>query len=50
MIKLRVHVAALSSQPEVFWVTEARVRAARKRHPDLARQVSFDWSWELDRF
>ncbi|MCP4303588.1 MAG: D-2-hydroxyacid dehydrogenase [bacterium] len=50
MSKLRIHVAALSSQPEVFWVTEARVRAARRRHPDLSRQVSFDWSWELDRF
>ena len=50
MKKLRVHVAALSSQPEVFWVTEARVRAARRRHPDVSRRLTFDWSWELDRF
>jgi len=50
MTKLRVHVAALSSQPEVFWVTEERVNAARRRHPELARHVAFDWSWELDRF
>ncbi len=50
MKKLRVHVAALSSQPEVFWVTEERVRAARRRHPDVSRRLTFDWSWELDRF
>ncbi len=47
---LKVHVAALSSQPEVFWVTEARVAAARGRHAALARRLRFDWSWEHDRF
>ena len=48
--KLCVHVAALTSQPEVFRVTEARFHAACGRHPDLGRRLDPDWSWELDRF
>jgi phosphoglycerate dehydrogenase-like enzyme len=48
--KLRLHIAALTSQPEVFWVTEERFQAACRRHPDLARHLDADWSWELDRF
>jgi phosphoglycerate dehydrogenase-like enzyme len=48
--RLRVHVAALASQAEVFWVTEARFAAACARHPDLGRRLDVDWSWDLDRF
>jgi glyoxylate/hydroxypyruvate reductase len=48
--KLRVHVSALSSQHKVFWVTEERVAAACKRHRALAKQLTFDWSWDHDRF
>ena len=48
--RLAVHVCALSTQPEVFWVTEARVEAACRRHPGIAARVDFDWSWDLDRF
>jgi glyoxylate/hydroxypyruvate reductase A len=48
--KLRVHISALSTQPEVFWVTEERVKAACKRHRDLAKHLAFDWSWDHDRF
>ncbi|MBN33352.1 MAG: D-2-hydroxyacid dehydrogenase [Rhodospirillaceae bacterium] len=48
--KLNVHVSALSSQPETFWVTEERVAAACKRHKGLARHLRFDWSWDHDRF
>ena len=47
---LRVHVAALSSQPDVFRVTEERVAAACGLRPALARRLRFDWSWEHDRF
>ena len=47
---LRVHVSALTSQPEVFRVTEERVAAACRRHPATARHVAFDWSWDHDRF
>ena len=47
---LRVHVAALTSQPDLFWVTEERVAAACRRHPETARRVAFDWSWDHDRF
>ena len=50
MSKLRVHVAALSSQDPTFWVTKERVAAACKRHKALARHVAFDWSWDHDRF
>jgi len=48
--RLAVHVCALSTQPEVFWVTEERVADACRRHPRIARLVDFDWSWDLDRF
>ncbi len=48
--RLRLHIAALTSQPEVFWVTEERFQAACRRRPDLARHLDADWSWELDRF
>lgn len=47
---LRIHVCALTSQPDVFRVTEERVAAACLRHEHLARHVRFDWSWEHDRF
>jgi len=50
MTPLNVHVAALSAQPEVFWVTEERIDAACKRHKALAKKVRFDWSWDHDRF
>ena len=48
--RLRIHVAALATQAEVFWVTEARFRAACARHPEAARHLDVDWSWDLDRF
>ena len=47
---LRIHVAALATQAEVFWVTEARFRAACARHPETVRRLDVDWSWDLDRF
>lgn len=50
MDALRVHVAALSTQPEVFHVNEARVAAACARHPETAKHLRFDWSWDLDGF
>ncbi len=48
--KLNVHISALTSQPEVFWVTEKRVADACKRHRAAAKQLNFDWSWDHDRF
>ncbi len=50
MSRLAVHVCALTTQPEVFWVTEQRVEAACRRHPGISGRVDFDWSWDLDRF
>jgi glyoxylate/hydroxypyruvate reductase len=48
--KLKVHIAALTSQHEVFWVTEDRFHAACERHPALAAQLIVDWSWDLEGF
>jgi len=48
--RLRVHVSALTSQDPTFWVTEERIAAACRRHREVARRVSFDWSWDHDRF
>lgn len=48
--KLHVHIAALHSQHEVFWVTEDRFHAACERHPALATRLTVDWSWDLDGF
>ena len=45
--KLRLHIAALSSQPDVFWVTEERFANACSRHPELASKLDADWSWDL---
>ena len=45
--RLRLHIAALSSQPEVFWVTEKRFNEACARHPELASRLVTDWSWDL---
>ena len=45
--RMRLHIAALSSQPEVFWVTEKRFNDACSRHPELASRVVADWSWDL---
>ncbi len=45
--KLRLHIAALSSQPDVFWVTEERFANACSRHPELALRLEADWSWDL---
>ncbi len=50
MTKLRVHVSALSTQDPTFWVTKERVAAACKRHKAIAKHVTFDWSWDHDRF
>ena len=47
---VRLHIAALSSQHETFWVTEDRFRSACDRHPEQARCLRADWSWDLDRF
>lgn len=46
--KWRLHIAALSAQPELFWVTEDRFAAARKRHPAEARHLTADWSWDYE--
>ena len=45
--KLRLHIAALSSQPDVFWVTEERFANACSRYPELASRLEADWSWDL---
>ena len=45
--KLRLHIAALSSQPDVFWVTEQRFDKACSRHPELASKLETGWSWDL---
>lgn len=48
--RIRLHVAALSDQDQVFWVTEERFAAACARHPELAARVDADWSWDFDGF
>jgi len=50
MARLKVHVSALTFQDPTFWVTEEQVAAACKRHREVARRVTFDWSWDHDRF
>ena len=45
--RLRLHIAALSSQPDVFWVTKERFAGACSRHPELASKLEADWSWDL---
>ncbi len=47
---IRVHVAVLRSQPDVFWVTPERFAAACARHPDLAPRVAVEFSWDLEGF
>jgi phosphoglycerate dehydrogenase-like enzyme len=48
--RLRVHVAALTSQPEVFWVTPERFAAAVARHADVGQRIDVDFSWDLEGF
>ena len=48
--RLRVHVAALTSQNEVFWVTPERFAAAVARHADVGRRIDVDFSWDLEGF
>ena len=48
--RLRVHVAALTSQNEVFWVTPERFAAAVARHADVSRRIDVDFSWDLEGF
>jgi phosphoglycerate dehydrogenase-like enzyme len=47
---VRVHVASLRSQSDVFWVTPERFAAAAARHPDVGPRVEVDFSWDFDGF
>ncbi len=47
---LRVHVASLRAQSEVFRVTPERFAAAVTRHPDVGPRVDVDFSWDFNGF
>ncbi len=45
---LRVHVASLRAQSEVFRVTPERFAAAVARHPDVGARIDVDFSWDFE--
>ncbi|MHA1151565.1 MAG: D-2-hydroxyacid dehydrogenase [Alphaproteobacteria bacterium] len=47
---VRVHVASLRSQSDVFRVTPERFAAAAARHPDVGQRVDVDFSWDFEGF
>lgn len=45
---MRVHLENYTTKPHVFWLTPELARAARRRHPDLAREVRFSVGDDLE--
>ena len=45
---MHVHLENYTSKPRVFWLTPELARAARRRHPDLARHVRFSVGDDLE--